>query len=84
MPARISLRQPTRRESRAILDARGAESLLARGDMLYRRPSAEGLIRLHGPRVSDGELARLAAFLCRQGRPAYDETITDEPGISEP
>jgi S-DNA-T family DNA segregation ATPase FtsK/SpoIIIE len=82
VPARISLRQPTRRESRAILDARGAESLLARGDMLYLRPSAEGLIRLHGPRVSDGELARLAAFLCRQGRPAYDETITEEPRIA--
>ena len=58
LPARISFRQPTKRESRAILDANGAESLLGRGDMLFRRPSAEGLIRLHGPWASYHELAR--------------------------
>ncbi len=43
-PARVSFRVATKVDSRTILDANGAESLLGRGDMLYL-PS--GSARVH-------------------------------------
>jgi DNA segregation ATPase FtsK/SpoIIIE, S-DNA-T family len=78
LPARISFRVSSKVDSRTILDGNGAEQLLGRGDMLYLPPASSRLIRLHGPYISEQESARLASFLCKQGKPEYDETITAE------
>ncbi len=78
MPSRISFRVSSKIDSRTILDANGAEQLLGRGDMLYLPPASSRFIRLHGPYISEQESARLASFLRKQGKPAYDETITAE------
>src|SRR5438445_1397601 len=51
-PARISFRVASKVDSRTILDANGAESLLGRGDMLYLPAGSSRLHRIHGPLVT--------------------------------
>ncbi|RPJ71584.1 MAG: DNA translocase FtsK [Acidobacteria bacterium] len=78
LPARISFRVSSKVDSRTILDGNGAEQLLGRGDMLYLPPASSRLVRMHGPYISEQESARLAAFLRKQGKPVYDESVTAE------
>ena len=78
LPSRISFRVSSKIDSRTILDGNGAEQLLGRGDMLFLPPASSRFIRLHGPYISEQESARLASFLKKQGKPAYDESITAE------
>jgi S-DNA-T family DNA segregation ATPase FtsK/SpoIIIE len=84
LPARISFRVSSKIDSRTILDGNGAEQLLGKGDMLYLPPASSRFVRLHGPYISEQESARLASFLRKQGKPAYDTTITaDEKGNTQ-
>jgi S-DNA-T family DNA segregation ATPase FtsK/SpoIIIE len=78
LPSRISFRVSSKIDSRTILDGNGAEQLLGKGDMLFMPPASSRVVRLHGPYISEQESARLASFLRKQGRPAYDESITAE------
>jgi len=78
LPARISFRVSSKIDSRTILDSNGAEQLLGKGDMLFLPPASSRHTRLHGPYISEQESARVASFLRKQGKPVYDETITDE------
>ncbi|HMD36301.1 MAG TPA: DNA translocase FtsK, partial [Vicinamibacterales bacterium] len=78
LPARISFRVSSKIDSRTILDGNGAEQLLGKGDMLFLPPASSRFIRLHGPYISEQESARLASNLRKQGKPAYDNTITQE------
>jgi hypothetical protein len=43
LPTRVAFQVPTNMDSRVVLDAPGAENLLGRGDMLFRRASGETL-----------------------------------------
>jgi S-DNA-T family DNA segregation ATPase FtsK/SpoIIIE len=84
MPARVSFRVTSKIDSRTILDGNGAEQLLGKGDMLYLPPASSRFVRLHGPYISEQESARLASFLRKQGKPAYDTTVTaDEKGNTQ-
>jgi S-DNA-T family DNA segregation ATPase FtsK/SpoIIIE len=78
LPSRISFRVSSKIDSRTILDSNGAEQLLGKGDMLFLPPASSRHVRLHGPYISEQESARLASFLKKQGKPQYDETITDD------
>jgi DNA segregation ATPase FtsK/SpoIIIE, S-DNA-T family len=78
LPARISFRVSSKIDSRTILDGNGAEQLLGKGDMLYLPPASSRFVRLHGPYISEQESARLASFLRKQGKPTYDDTITQD------
>jgi S-DNA-T family DNA segregation ATPase FtsK/SpoIIIE len=78
LPSRISFRVSSKIDSRTILDSNGAEQLLGRGDMLFLPPASSRHVRLHGPYISEQESARLASFLKKQGKPHYDETITED------
>ncbi|MEP6917467.1 MAG: DNA translocase FtsK, partial [Acidobacteriota bacterium] len=78
LPARISFRVSSKIDSRTILDGNGAEQLLGQGDMLYLPPASSRFVRLHGPYISEQESARLASFLRKQGKPIYDNTITED------
>ncbi len=78
-PARISFRVASKIDSRTILDSNGAESLLGRGDMLFLPPGSSRLMRVHGPMVSEKEVARVAEYLKSQGDPTYDESIIESP-----
>lgn len=55
-PARIAFNVRTKTDSRTILDANGAESLLGKGDMLFIPPGSSSPIRLHGAYVGLKEI----------------------------
>jgi S-DNA-T family DNA segregation ATPase FtsK/SpoIIIE len=46
--------------------------------MLFLPPASSRHTRLHGPYISEQESARVASFLRKQGKPVYDESITEE------
>jgi S-DNA-T family DNA segregation ATPase FtsK/SpoIIIE len=61
-PARISFAVASGIDSRVILDAPGAETLLGKGDMLYLSPEAGVPVRLQGALVTDQEIERLIKY----------------------
>ncbi len=58
-PCRIAFQVATKVDSRTILDANGAESLLGRGDMLFLPPGKGEPVRLHGSYVSERAAKRV-------------------------
>ncbi|HVM93535.1 MAG TPA: DNA translocase FtsK [Terriglobales bacterium] len=78
-PARISFRVATKVDSRTILDANGAESLLGRGDMLYLPSGSARVHRLHAPYVTEKEIAAVVEFWKSQGQAQYQEHFLETP-----
>ncbi len=74
-PTRISFQVSSKIDSRTILGEQGAEQLLGKGDMLFMS-SANRIIRIHGPYVSEPEIEKINGFLRSQGKPDYIEEIT--------
>ncbi len=78
-PARVSFRVATKVDSRTILDANGAESLLGRGDMLYLPAGSARVHRLHAPYVTEKEIAAVVEFWKAQGQVQYQEKFLEAP-----
>jgi S-DNA-T family DNA segregation ATPase FtsK/SpoIIIE len=78
-PARVSFRVASKVDSRTILDSNGAEQLLGRGDMLFLPPGSSRMMRVHGPLVTEDEVAKVVEFLKQQGKPTYNESILESP-----
>ena len=74
-PTRVSFQVSSKIDSRTILGEQGAEQLLGKGDMLFMS-SANRIIRIHGPYVSEGEIEQITSVLRAQGEPDYIEDIT--------
>jgi S-DNA-T family DNA segregation ATPase FtsK/SpoIIIE len=74
-PCRMSYKVRSRFDSRTILDSMGAEHLLGRGDMLYLPPGTSALIRLHGPLVTEKEIATVVRYIKRFGKPEYQRDV---------
>jgi DNA segregation ATPase FtsK/SpoIIIE, S-DNA-T family len=78
-PARVSFRVATKVDSRTILDANGAESLLGRGDMLYLPSGSARVHRLHAPYVTEKEIEAVVEFWKAQGEAQYQEKFLETP-----
>lgn len=65
IPVRIALRVQKHTESSIILDQKGAEALLGKGDMLVKLTDRPDPIRLHGAKLTDDNIARAIAHYCR-------------------
>jgi len=74
-PTRISFQVSSKIDSRTILGEQGAEQLLGKGDMLYMS-SANRIVRIHAPFVSEPEIEKVNSFLRSQGKPDYIDEIT--------
>ena len=84
-PTRISFQVTSKIDSRTILGEQGAEQLLGKGDMLYMS-SANRILRIHAPFVSDNEIEKINNFLRSQAEPDYVDEIlnfADEKEIGE-
>ena len=84
-PTRISFQVTSKIDSRTILNEQGAEQLLGKGDMLYMS-SANRIVRIHAPFVSDDEIEKINNFLRSQAEPDYVDEIlnfADEKEINE-
>ena len=73
-PTRVSFQVSSKIDSRTILGEQGAEQLLGKGDMLYMT-SANKMIRIHGPFVSEGEIEKVNNFIRSQAEPEYVDEI---------
>ncbi len=69
--SRIAFGVSSHVDSRTILDQKGAERLIGRGDMLFLPMDASKPVRIQGCYVSEEELARLCEFLKSQRKPSY-------------
>jgi S-DNA-T family DNA segregation ATPase FtsK/SpoIIIE len=78
-PARISFRVASKVDSRTILDANGAESLLGRGDMLYLPAGSARLNRMHGPYVTEDEISAVCGHWRSQAKAVYNERLLEVP-----
>jgi len=84
LPSRLSYRVGQRIDSKVILDALGADSLLGRGDALFTPPASNGLVRIHAPWNTEEEIEDIVEFLKEQRAPEYDESylVAEEAGGS--
>jgi len=84
-PTRISFQVTSKIDSRTILGEQGAEQLLGKGDMLYMS-SANKIVRIHAPFVSENEIEKVNNYLRSQAEPNYVDEIlnfVDEKEIGE-
>ena len=84
-PTRISFQVTSKIDSRTILGEQGAEQLLGKGDMLYMS-SANKIVRIHAPFVSENEIEKVNNYLRSQAEPDYIDEIlnfTDEKTIDD-
>jgi len=73
-PTRISFQVTSKIDSRTILGEQGAEQLLGKGDMLFMS-SANRIVRIHAPYVSESEIEKINNFIRNQAEPNYVDEI---------
>ena len=75
LPSRIAFQVASQVDSRTILDVKGADTLIGRGDMLFSPPGTSRLVRAQGALVSDDEISGLVEFLKKNGPPVYAQEV---------
>lgn len=75
LPTRCAFQVASKIDSRTIIDGNGAENLIGEGDMLFLPPGTSRLERLHGPFVSEDEIAKVVRHLRSQASPDYHPSI---------
>lgn len=75
IPSRIAFAVASQIDSRTILDQRGAERLLGKGDMLYFPMGESAPTRIQGCFVNDDEIKRLIDYCKEQGSANYDQAF---------
>jgi S-DNA-T family DNA segregation ATPase FtsK/SpoIIIE len=74
-PTRIAFQVSSQFDSRTILDGKGAESLLGRGDMLFKAPRSVLLQRIQSPLVLDDDLEKILTHVCAQADQKFDMDV---------
>jgi S-DNA-T family DNA segregation ATPase FtsK/SpoIIIE len=78
LPSRIAFQVASQVDSRTIIDTKGADTLIGRGDMLFSPPGSSRLVRAQGAYVSDDEISKLVEFLKKNGPPQYAQAVQIE------
>ncbi|MBF0490776.1 MAG: DNA translocase FtsK, partial [Candidatus Omnitrophica bacterium] len=74
-PSRISFKVASQIDSRTVLDVKGSESLLGKGDLLFIKPGDNKPIRGQCCYVSDEEINRVIEHIKKQATPEYNEGV---------
>jgi len=80
IPCRIAFQVSSALDSRVILDRKGADKLVGKGDMLYLPPGTSQLIRVQGAMVTDDEIHGLVEHCCKGGQPVFEAVLEDSGG----
>jgi S-DNA-T family DNA segregation ATPase FtsK/SpoIIIE len=83
VPARIAFAVSSGTDSRVILDANGAESLLGQGDMLFRPASESRAARIQGAFIDEDEIEKLTSWWRKQGEPEMQEELLEAVETAE-
>ncbi len=75
VPSRIAFQVASALDSRVILDRKGAEKLVGKGDMLYLPPGTGNLVRSQGAYVTDDEIQALVDHCVTQGGQVFDSKM---------
>ena len=79
IPGRVAFKTASSVDSRTILDDTGAESLIGKGDMLFK--GKDGLlIRAQGAWISDAEIANITDFIQEHSNVQFDEKFATKLG----
>jgi S-DNA-T family DNA segregation ATPase FtsK/SpoIIIE len=78
LPSRIAFQVASQVDSRTILDTKGADTLIGRGDMLFSPPGSSRLVRSQGAFVSDEEVHEMVEFLKKNGPPQYAQSVQQQ------
>ncbi|NUQ49668.1 MAG: DNA translocase FtsK, partial [Phycisphaerae bacterium] len=78
LPSRIAFQVASQVDSRTILDTKGADTLIGRGDMLFSPPGTSRLVRAQGAFVSDEEVQEMVEFLKRNGPPQFAQSVQQQ------
>jgi len=78
LPSRIAFQVASQVDSRTILDTKGADTLIGRGDMLFSPPGSSRLVRAQGAFVADEEVHEMVEFLKRNGPPQYAQSVQQQ------
>ena len=77
IPSRIAFQVSSSLDSRVILDNKGAEKLVGKGDMLYLPPGSAQLQRAQGALITDNECTSVVNFCSEQASPIFAQEIED-------
>lgn len=75
IPSRIAFQVSSALDSRVILDTKGAEKLVGKGDMLFLPPGSAKLERSQGAFVSDEEVEDIVQFCSNQLDQKFEQSI---------
>ena len=75
LPSRIAFRVQSYRDSMTILDTKGAENLIGKGDMLFQPPGAPTFLRAQGAWLDDPERDAIVDHLKKNGPPMIIEEV---------
>jgi S-DNA-T family DNA segregation ATPase FtsK/SpoIIIE len=78
LPTRIAFKVGSIVDSRVILDQKGAEKLLGRGDMLFVPPGSVNIERIQGAMVDDQDIAKVVDFVSSQAEQDFNNNVTSE------
>ena len=78
VPCRIAFQVSSALDSRVILDAKGADKLVGKGDMLYVPPGTAKMVRAQGAFVTDDEIVALVQHCKEQAGGVKIEKSVDE------
>ena len=77
IPSRIAFQVSSALDSRVILDTKGAEKLVGKGDMLFLPPGSAKLDRAQGAWISDEEVEALVDFCSNQSEQRFEEGVQE-------
>ena len=79
IPSRIAFMVESGLNSRIILDEGGAESLLGKGDMLFKQAGALSTVRVQGAFISDEEVESVVAYVKQECLKQEQQPVVYEP-----
>jgi S-DNA-T family DNA segregation ATPase FtsK/SpoIIIE len=77
IPGRVAFKTSSAIDSRTILDDSGAETLIGRGDMLFKTKE-DTLLRAQGAWISDQEILNIISFIEEHSAPDFNETFKNK------
>ncbi|MDG2124420.1 MAG: DNA translocase FtsK, partial [Verrucomicrobiales bacterium] len=86
IPCRIAFQVSSALDSRVILDTKGADKLVGKGDMLYLPPGTSQLVRSQGAFLSDEEIFDIVRHCSEQADPVFEsdaQAIVEGNGNSD-